>query len=462
MAFTEYSYEVTAEDMDVGDVITFTLDTKPEGMSIDEDIGLILWIPTIDQEGANEVIVVASDGDVGIKQYFNVTVSIPDNIPPTTHLVSPDDGTRVYNIFPTFEWTAEDSEEDPLTFDIYINEYQTMVDLRDPAALAGSGLTNTSFIPSTGLKRGTLYYWIVIPNDGISSGVCDNGPWSFEVSKTAIENHAPVITSEPVTEITEGSEYQYTVKATDEDGDVLTYSLEKKPTGMVIDAQSGLIVWTPKAGQIGNHDIVITVSDNTISVQQDFTIKVKALPVNKAPTITSIPDGKVKVGETFSYQVVASDPDPNDVLTYQLNNPPTGMSISSTGMIEWTPSKDQSGEHNIEVEVTDGKDPVKVQFKVTVKKEEKVEPGGSLLDPLYLIIIAIVIVVVIVVVALLMSRKGKGEVTTEQPEIEEQRPKEVEATPVTSEPIKMAIPVETPIKPEENPHLEEPTPPEPE
>jgi hypothetical protein len=46
-----YTYDVEATDKDVGDVLTFSLDEAPEGMTIDPVTGLIEWTPDYDQAG---------------------------------------------------------------------------------------------------------------------------------------------------------------------------------------------------------------------------------------------------------------------------------------------------------------------------------------------------------------------------------------------------------------------------
>src|SRR3989344_3162602 len=68
----------------------------------------------------------------------------------------------------------------------------------------------------------------------------------------APENKPPRIISTPITTATENVLYKYDVDATDPDGDALTYSLTTKPAGMSINANTGLISWTPSSSQIGN------------------------------------------------------------------------------------------------------------------------------------------------------------------------------------------------------------------
>ncbi len=73
-----YSYDINAIDPDMGDTLRYSLSTKPVGMTINPVTGLILWRPTSDKEGTNEVVVVKvadSDSIPGIAtQSFTITV----------------------------------------------------------------------------------------------------------------------------------------------------------------------------------------------------------------------------------------------------------------------------------------------------------------------------------------------------------------------------------------------------
>ena len=71
-----YRYDVTAMDLDVGDVLTYSLTTFPVGMSIDPASGVILWTPTNAQIGSQTVTVKVSDPQGGSdSQTFTVDVS---------------------------------------------------------------------------------------------------------------------------------------------------------------------------------------------------------------------------------------------------------------------------------------------------------------------------------------------------------------------------------------------------
>jgi len=96
-------------------------------------------------------------------------------------------------------------------------------------------------------------------------------------------------------------------------------------------------------------------------------------PPNQAPVITSTPVTTAKVGETYTYNVDATDPDVGDTLAYTLDIKPTNMSISSTtGLINWIPAV--PGTFNVVVKVSDGDLDITQSFKITVIEEEEPSP----------------------------------------------------------------------------------------
>ena len=75
-----YTYDVGATDPD-DDILTYSLITKPTGMTIDSTTGLIEWKPTFGQVGDNAVTVGVSDGDLSVTQSFTIKVSKPTPTP---------------------------------------------------------------------------------------------------------------------------------------------------------------------------------------------------------------------------------------------------------------------------------------------------------------------------------------------------------------------------------------------
>ena len=88
--------------------------------------------------------------------------------------------------------------------------------------------------------------------------------------------------------------------------------------------------------------------------QVDISFVIDGGTGNSDPQINSTPVTTAVLDQAYSYDVDATDSN-SDTLTYLLTINPTGMSISSsTGLISWTPSGTQVGDHTVTVEVNDG------------------------------------------------------------------------------------------------------------
>ena len=178
---------------------------------------------------------------------------------------------------------------------------------------------------------------------------------SFSVNVIAAGS-APVITSAPVTQGTVGQAYAYDVEAT---GDPAPgYALTAAPTGMTIDAVTGVIDWTPDTA--GDYAVTVEASNSQGSDSQSFSVNVIA--AGSAPVITSAPVTQGTVGQAYAYDVEATgDPAPG----YALTAAPTGMTIDAvTGVIDWTP--DTAGDYAVTVEASNSQGSDSQSFSVSV------------------------------------------------------------------------------------------------
>ena len=66
----------------------------------------------------------------------------------------------------------------------------------------------------------------------------------------------------------------FRVKATDPDGDSLTYGASGLPSGASFDASTRRFSWTPSVGSAGSHQVEATVSDGTTQIKRTLTIEV--------------------------------------------------------------------------------------------------------------------------------------------------------------------------------------------
>lgn len=85
--------------------------------------------------------------------------------------------------------------------------------------------------------------------------------------------------------------------------------------------------------------------------------------INRAPVISSAPITATKSGQTYGYQVLATDAD-GDLLSYRLTQAPGGMSISASGLVSW--DRPVEGSYTVTLQVDDGKALTEQRFFLTV------------------------------------------------------------------------------------------------
>lgn len=332
-----YQYRVTAQDAD-GDALTFQLDSNPAGMVIDTVTGLVSWTPAADQVGTRQVAITVDDGHGhATTQLFDLpVVATAPNDPPT--ITSTPRGTVRIDDQYLYQTIASDPNSDPLTFSL-------------PTAPNGMSIDNA------GLVTWQLIAGQLGPNPvqvQVADGRGGTVTQSFTVNVvTQASNQAPSIVSTPPQTGTVGQPYAYDVRATDPDGDPLTFIFDESPAGMSIDAALGTIRWTPTADQLGPQSVVVRALDNLGGWStQSFSVQVRA--VNVPPGISSTPPTEAVATSVYSYPVRATDPD-GDPLAFTLTQAPAGMTIdSASGLIQWTPSATQVGSQSVSIAVNDG------------------------------------------------------------------------------------------------------------
>jgi flagellar biosynthesis/type III secretory pathway M-ring protein FliF/YscJ len=106
---------------------------------------------------------------------------------------------------------------------------------------------------------------------------------------------------------------------------------------------------------------------------------------------------------------MANDVDAGDALVFTLAGQPSGMTMSPSGAISWRPTGAQVGTYTITVNVSDKKDPVTAQFKVTVMKKKTASwfSGSTVL--MLGILVAIIAAVIIALVVMMLRRGRKKE-----------------------------------------------------
>src|SRR6266852_3562992 len=134
-------------------------------------------------------------------------------------------------------------------------------------------------------------------------------------------------------------------------GDALTFS-GSLPTGLHIDAHTGIISGVPTDGDVGNNAITVTATDaHGKAISESFLLQVG----DSGPTATVIANQSAYEGKTFSLDVSSHfvAPAAGDALTFS-GSLPAGLSINAhTGVISGVPTDSDFGNNAITVTATD-------------------------------------------------------------------------------------------------------------
>ena len=125
---------------------------------------------------------------------------------------------------------------------------------------------------TTGLKA--LALGVVL----VTLGACKDDDDSFSFGLDSAQNNPPTISGTPRTKVRAGERYQFTPRATDPDGQPLTFSVTNLPAWLNFDARNGRLSGTPGGGNVGRFgEVTISVSDGTARKNlAPFAIRVEA------------------------------------------------------------------------------------------------------------------------------------------------------------------------------------------
>jgi len=273
----------------------------------------------------------------------------------------------------TYDVNATDPEGDTLAYSL-ITKPTGMTIKSTTGLIKWTPKAEGNFAVAVKVSDGVLY---IIQSFTIVASKLPDPP-----APPPVVNYAPIITSIPGDTVIIGVTYLYDVNATDPNGDVLTYSLTKKPDDMTINSTTGLIGWTPASDQIGNNPVIVKVSDGKKATTQSFTITVKAVEPDPEIELTGIVVDPKKmtlfVGESKAIKSVTAIyeikgfgvPIPLGYCTYDLVDE-TVITVSNVGVVKTV------GEGTTDIVVSyKGKfDTVEVTVKVPIVIDGILSPG---------------------------------------------------------------------------------------
>ncbi|WP_233902915.1 putative Ig domain-containing protein [Stieleria maiorica] len=348
----EYRYEVLATDPE-DDPLSYTLTTKPAGMDFAPGTTDVVWQPSISDIGYHDVVVTVSDGRGGTaEQRFTIEVlEAPPNRPPVftsvpitstastsfeflgtdIPIISYGEAGQKYLVgshgfLPGFEQPGFDDSDFLVGQGAFGSPRNGCSNL--PSPIRTNWPTNTDLLvrheidlPSN--VRNIRWYgavdnryelfWNGQRIGGGGGGCAQRDYFRANVSDSLVnvgENTLAIrgidlgvvsyldfrLIADFVPEGIAEPEYLYSASAIDSDNDPLSFSLQEAPDGMQVAPTTGTITWNPTVKQIGNHRVVLEVSDGRGGVAtQEFIVCVHPDPDNHDPVIISEPVTSITV-----------------------------------------------------------------------------------------------------------------------------------------------------------------------
>jgi hypothetical protein len=326
---TPASITLAGSDHD-NDTLTYSVITEPTHGRLTGTVPNLNYGPERDFNGQDSFTFEVNDGKVdSAAATVSITVT-PGNDPPTAN----DDSATAEEDVPIITVDVLKNDTDP--------DNDRLVVVKASQGRNGSVTINTdstlTYAPNRNFSGNDSFSYT------LSDGKDGTDEASVNVTVNAV-NDEPSITSKPVETARVWAPYTYGVVAKDPDpGDRLIYSLTKKPEGMTINEDTGLIVWRPTNSQAGTYDVTVRVADNYRtrgSDTQEFTITVTSLdlPLKNTLIVTDCfnQKGKEKLSAKDKIPVVLTsdnkrlETEPRSYTCYSFTDPsiPEGATIIS-------------------------------------------------------------------------------------------------------------------------------------
>lgn len=353
----ELAFTVNATDLNVGQMITYTLDATSlsKGMTLDATSGAFSWTSSESQDGDHTVTITATDNSAGAlsdSEIITITVNEINQDPVVS--VGPSSWTFPEDAYVSRSYNITDPDGQEVTVSLDANAQSLgfgILDVNNPV------VNKLIFWTATLEVSVTTFDVTVTVTDGVG------GSTDFVITMNVEEvNQLPTLSAIGDQSVDELSELAFTVAGSDADVPVqsLTYSIsDGLLAGMSIDDQTGSFSWTPTEAQSGSHLVTFEITDD-FSPTTGTNIEVITITVNEvnaAPVLDAIGDQTIDERSELTFTASATDvdlPANNLVFSVDATSLGKGMSIDgSTGAFSWTPTEAHDGDHTVIITVTD-------------------------------------------------------------------------------------------------------------
>lgn len=340
---------IKTKDKNKNQKITTEFSPKLKGATLQGDE--FVWTPETTHKGKYEIKFTANDGITTTTTNTHVFV---DTIIQTTQ------NTEKYILTTNKEFTLDLNEE---------KTYFEYNKIKGPENLWIS-------------KKGKLH-WIPITtqigNNEINIERIGKGSKN-NIIISAFVNSPPVISYRPdnIEYINLNEEFIFNLQAFDANkNQPIFWELGASPEGMIL-TETNKVVYLGQKPDF--HTYIIEATDSI-----DTDVFYGQIYVNHTPQIISTPQEVIQLGETFTYNIEVEDKNeksPNNKeekikFIYSLIQAPTKLE-QQNNQLEWTPTKEDIGNHNIKINITDGLDVLHHNFSLYVNEAPQITSTNKL------------------------------------------------------------------------------------
>ena len=344
----------TAAESNIHSAITgYGLVNPPAGASITTN-GIITWTPTqLQSPGTNTFTTIVTNSNPydlinpSLKSTNTFTVLVKEvNVPATLPTVATQIVDELRLLTVTNSATNSNLHSTIIGY--------TLVNPPTGASITTSGII--TWTPTQLQSPGTNTFTTIVTNsnpyDLINPSLKSTNTFTVVVKEVNVPATLPTFATQIVNELTL---LTVTNSATNSNlhSTILGYTLVSPPSNLVISA-GGTINWTPGQAQSPSTNLITTIVTNSnpydlINPQLETTnfITVIVKEVNATPVLPVISSQAVNAQVLFTITNTAFETNVHAMVGYQLVNPPTGMQISASGVITWTPLRSQGPGTNL-------------------------------------------------------------------------------------------------------------------
>jgi hypothetical protein len=319
-----YSVQLTAKDPNDSPLVYSLLPPTPSGVGIGPATGIVNWTPSA--LGTDTIVAMVSNGIPESDTLRWVVTAVLRNLPPV--LQNPGDKTVDEGQLLQFTLVAADTNGDSLVYSF------------GSSAPAGATLDSVSgvFRWTPGYRdAGDHTVMFRVTEKKRTPALSDQK--TINISVNNINNPPVLVIPGPSNKVViEDSSINFSLQATDINGDSVRFSMSGAPAGALLDSVSGLFTWGPSGTAAGVYPMAFYAIDNGVPSMRDTVTDTITVVDNTIP-VFAVHNAVDTVLVYFPYSTAVSATDGDgDTLRYSVDSAPdTSFHVDSLGHVTWRP-----------------------------------------------------------------------------------------------------------------------------